>query len=74
MDFLAKNILNKKLSNEEKEKIYYYVGGKPSDIYSVIDEMRYNKLDDILNFMLKDEISKLEMFLDIDVFRYFRLY
>ncbi|CAB3289893.1 AAA ATPase [Methanocaldococcus lauensis] len=65
MDFLAKNILNKKLSNEEKEKIYYYVGGKPLDIYSVIDEMRYNKLDEILNFMLKDEISKLEMFLDI---------
>ena len=65
MDFLSKEILNKTLPNEKKEKIYSYVGGKPSDIYSVIDEMRYEELDDILNFMLMDEISKLDMFLDI---------
>ncbi len=65
MDFLSKEILNRKLSIEEKEKIYSYVGGKPSDIYIVIDKMRYKELDEILNFMLKDEISKLEMFLDI---------
>ncbi|XRO76684.1 ATP-binding protein [Methanocaldococcus sp. 10A] len=63
MDFLAKNILNKELTNEEKEKIYYYVGGKPSDIYSVIDEMRNNKLNNILNKMLKIESSKLKKLL-----------
>ena len=64
MDFLAKEILNKNLSNEEKELIYSYVGGKPSDIYSVIDEMRYGELDNILNEMLKIEISKLKYFLE----------
>ena len=65
MDFLAKEILNKNLSNEEKEKIYSYVGGKPVLIYKVIDKMRYEELDEILNFMLKDEISKLKMFLEM---------
>ncbi len=40
------------------------MGGKPSDIYSVIDEMKYKDLEDILNLMLKEETSKLEMFLD----------
>ncbi|WP_456415992.1 ATP-binding protein [Methanocaldococcus sp.] len=64
MDFLAKEILNKNLSNEEKELIYSYVGGKPSDIYSVIDEMRYGELNNILNEMLKIEISKLKYFLE----------
>ncbi|AAB98832.1 hypothetical protein MJ_0820 [Methanocaldococcus jannaschii DSM 2661] len=29
MDFLAEEILNKKLSEDEKELIYSYVGGKP---------------------------------------------
>ncbi|XRO77092.1 ATP-binding protein [Methanocaldococcus sp. 10A] len=64
MDFLANEILNKNLSDKEKEKIYSYVGGKPLDLYSVIDEMRYGKLEDILSLMLKEEISKLKMFLD----------
>ena len=64
MDFLAKEILNKNLSNEEKEKIYSYVGGKPASIYKVIDKMRYKDLEDILNFMLKEEISKLKYFLE----------
>ncbi|WP_423792688.1 ATP-binding protein [Methanocaldococcus indicus] len=64
MDFLSDNILNKKLSNEEKELIYSYVGGKPGDIYNVIDEMRYKKLENILDLMLKEEIQKLEIFLE----------
>ncbi|CAB3289393.1 AAA ATPase [Methanocaldococcus lauensis] len=64
MDFLAKEILNKNLTNEEKEKIYSYVGGKPVLIYKVIDKMRYKDLEDILNTMIRDEISKLEMFLE----------
>ncbi|AAB98139.1 hypothetical protein MJ_0147 [Methanocaldococcus jannaschii DSM 2661] len=63
MDFLAKEILNKKLSDEDKELIYNYVGGKPVYIYSVIDEMRYRKLEDILNLMLKEETQKLKYFL-----------
>ena len=64
MDFLSKEILNKKLSNDEKEYIYSYVGGKPLYIYNVIDEMRYKKLKEILDLMLKEEISKLDMFLE----------
>ncbi|WP_456472874.1 ATP-binding protein, partial [Methanocaldococcus sp.] len=64
MDFLAKEILNKNLTNEEKEKIYSYIGGKPVLIYKVIDKMRYKDLEDILNTMIRDEISKLEMFLE----------
>ncbi|XRO77101.1 ATP-binding protein [Methanocaldococcus sp. 10A] len=64
MDFLAKEILNKNLSNEEKEKIYTYVGGKPVLIYKVIDKMRYEELDNILNEMLKIEVSKLKYFLE----------
>ncbi|AEH07281.1 ATP-binding protein [Methanothermococcus okinawensis] len=66
MDFLAKEILNKpELPKEQKEQIYSLVGGKPADIYNIIDEIRYKKLDDILNQMLKVEVSKLNMFLEI---------
>ncbi|CAB3289494.1 AAA ATPase [Methanocaldococcus lauensis] len=64
MDFLAKEILNKNLSDDEKELIYSYVGGKPVLIYKVIDKMRYEELDNILNEMLKIEISKLKYFLE----------
>ncbi|CAB3287081.1 protein of unknown function [Methanocaldococcus lauensis] len=65
IDFLAEDILNKTISStEEKELIYSYVGGKPVDIYNVIDKMRYKDLEDILNLMLKEEISKLKYFLE----------
>ena len=63
MDFLSEEILNKKLPNNEKELIYSYVGGKPLYIYNVIDEVRYRKLNDILNLMLKEETQKLKYFL-----------
>ena len=64
MDFLSKEILNRKLSDEDKEIIYSYVGGKPLYIYNVIDEMRYKELKEILDSMLKEEVSKLDMFLE----------
>jgi AAA+ ATPase superfamily predicted ATPase len=65
MDFLAENILNKKLSDEDKDLIYSYVGGKPILIETVIDRLRYeDNLKDILDSMLNDEISELDMFLD----------
>ncbi len=67
MDFLAEEILNKKLSNDEKELIYNYVGGKPILIEVVIDSLRYEKLENILDQMLKEEIQKLRHFLkDLD--------
>ncbi|ADC68853.1 ATPase [Methanocaldococcus sp. FS406-22] len=64
IDFLSKEILNKKLSDEDKELIYNYVGGKPLYIYNVIDEMRYRELKEILNSMLRDETQKLKYFLE----------
>ncbi|MEO2116989.1 MAG: ATP-binding protein [Methanocaldococcus sp.] len=67
MDFLAERILNKKLSNDEKELIYSYVGGKPIYIETVINKLRYEKLEVILDFMLKDATQKLKYFLnDLD--------
>ncbi len=63
MDFLSNEILNKNLSNEEKEEIYFYVGGKPVLIYKVIDKMRYEELNNILNEMLGIESSKLKKLL-----------
>ncbi|CAB3289814.1 ATPase [Methanocaldococcus lauensis] len=65
MDFLAQEILNKKLSNDEKELIYSYVGGKPILIKTVINSLRYENLEDILESMLNDEIAKLDMFLEV---------
>ncbi|AAB98624.1 TPA: ATP-binding protein [Methanocaldococcus jannaschii] len=63
MDFLAKeNNIN--LTNEDKELIYNYVGGKPIDIIYVINEMKYKKLEDILTSMLKEETQKLKYFLE----------
>jgi AAA+ ATPase superfamily predicted ATPase len=64
MDFLAKEILNKRLSDEDKKLIYNYVGGKPLYIYNIIDEMRYKDLKEILNYMLKDAVQKLKYFLE----------
>jgi len=63
MDFLSEELLNKKLSDDEKELIYSYVGGKPILIIKVINKLRYENLNDILNFMLKEETSKLRKLL-----------
>jgi len=64
MDFLAKeNNIN--LTNKDKELIYNYVGGKPVLIIKVIDKLKYGKkLDDVLDFMLKDATQKLKYFLE----------
>ncbi|AEF96141.1 ATP-binding protein [Methanotorris igneus] len=64
IDFLSENLLNKKLSDEDKELIFSYIGGKPLYLYNVIDEMRYKELKEILDLMLKEEVSKLDMFLE----------
>jgi AAA+ ATPase superfamily predicted ATPase len=65
IDFLSKEILDKELSNEDKELIYNYVGGKPVDIIYVIDKLKIgNNLKDTLELILNDEISKLDMFLE----------
>jgi AAA+ ATPase superfamily predicted ATPase len=64
MDFLAKE-RDIKLSNEDKELIYSYVGGKPMDINYVIEECKFKDLKEILNYLLKEETSKLNMFLEI---------
>jgi AAA+ ATPase superfamily predicted ATPase len=64
MDFLAKEILGKELSDEDKELIYSYVGGKPVLIIKVIDRLRYENLEEILNYMLKDAVQKLKYFLE----------
>jgi len=64
MDFLSEEILNKKLSDNEKELIYSYVGGKPVDIIYIINELRNKELMNILNFMLKEETQKLKYFLE----------
>ncbi|AEF96168.1 ATP-binding protein [Methanotorris igneus] len=63
IDFLAKEY-NINLSNKDKELIYSYVGGKPILIEVVIDRLRYEKLGEILNSMLRDEIQKLKYFLE----------
>ncbi|EHP85545.1 hypothetical protein MetfoDRAFT_1313 [Methanotorris formicicus Mc-S-70] len=47
-----------------KSLFYSYVGGKPILIIKVIDKLRYEKLDVILKFMLKDAIQKLKYFLE----------
>ncbi|ADG13084.1 ATPase [Methanocaldococcus infernus ME] len=65
MDFLAESILDKKLSNEEKELIYSYVGGKPVDIIYVIQELKIKNLKEILDYLLNDTTQKLSTFLEI---------
>ncbi|EHP88526.1 ATP-binding protein [Methanotorris formicicus] len=64
MDFLAKEN-NIKLSDDDKELIYSYVGGKPKLIVKVMNKLDTISLNEILNSMLKDEISKLDMLLEI---------
>ena len=64
IDFLTERSLNKKLSNEEKETIHYYVGGKPILIINVIDKLKIGyELNDILNELLTLKISQLKDFL-----------
>jgi len=65
MDFLAKEILNKELSNEDKELIYSYVGGKPGDIKYAVEECGVKNLKDVLESMLDEEISNLDTFLEV---------
>ncbi|AEF96820.1 ATP-binding protein [Methanotorris igneus] len=59
MGFLAGDVLNRALSEEEKEKIYSYVGGKPVLIIKVMNRMKTDDLDEILNYLLNMEISEL---------------
>ena len=62
MDFLAvENNIN--LTNEDKELIYFYVGGKVKDIKYVVEESKFKDLREVLDFMLKDEVSKLRKLL-----------
>ncbi|ACX72177.1 ATPase [Methanocaldococcus vulcanius M7] len=57
MDFLAEEILGKKLSDEDKEIIYSYVGGKPILIINVMGKLKHKNLKEILDLMLKEEVS-----------------
>ena len=63
MDFLAKEN-NVRLTNEDKELIYSYVGGKPKDIKYVIEESKFKDLKEILDYLLKDATQKLKYFLE----------
>ncbi len=63
MDFLAKEN-NVRLTNEDKELVYSYVGGKPKDIKYVIEESKFKDLKEILDYMLKDATQKLKYFLE----------
>ncbi|WP_048055722.1 ATP-binding protein [Methanotorris igneus] len=64
MDFLSERVLNKKLSNEEKELIYSHVGGKLVDIIYIIQELKNKNLEEILDYLLKDAKQKLKYFLE----------
>ncbi|XRO76283.1 ATP-binding protein [Methanocaldococcus sp. 10A] len=67
IDFLAEDILNgKQLSDDDKELIYSYVGGKIVDIILVIEELRIKELKTILEELLTEKINKL-MYLLYDV-------
>jgi AAA+ ATPase superfamily predicted ATPase len=57
MDFLAKEVLNKELSEDDKELIYSYVGGKPKLIIRVINKLDRMGLREVLDNMLKDAIK-----------------
>ncbi|ADC68835.1 ATPase [Methanocaldococcus sp. FS406-22] len=67
IDFLAREN-NMELSDEDKELIYSYVGGKPILIIKVFDKLKTErKLKDILDTILKEEAQKLRYFLkDLD--------
>jgi len=64
MDFLAKE-KNINLTNEDKELIYSYVGGKAKDIYDVIVKLKAVKdLKYILETKLREELNHLEELLE----------
>jgi len=64
MDFLAKQ-KNINLTNEDKELIYSYVGGKVKDIYDVIVKLKAVKdLKYILETKLEEEQNHLEELLE----------
>ena len=64
MDFLA-NENDVSLTNDDKELIYSYVGGKPKDIKYVVEESKFKDLKEVLDYMLKDAVQKLNMLLDV---------
>ncbi|AEH06790.1 ATP-binding protein [Methanothermococcus okinawensis] len=63
MEFLAREKLNRKLSNDEKELIYSYVGGKAKDIYDIIIKTAHKNLRDVLEEKLLNEVNIMEEFL-----------
>ena len=65
MDFLSKEVLDNELSDEDKELIYSYVGGKPGDIKYAVEECGVKNLKDVLESMLDEEISNLDTFLEV---------
>ncbi|AEF97114.1 ATP-binding protein [Methanotorris igneus] len=64
MDFLSERILNRSLSKEEKELIYSYVGGKPVLIIKVMNRLKSDELENVLNYLLKDTRQRLKYFLE----------
>ena len=62
--FKFMEFLNPEISEQDKEKIYSYVGGKPILIDRVVNTMKYKDLDQILNRMLNNEINRLRYFLE----------
>jgi AAA+ ATPase superfamily predicted ATPase len=63
MDFLAVgDSIN--LTNEDKELIYSYVGGKAKDIKYVVEESKFKDLREVLEELLGDEVQKLKYFLE----------
>jgi AAA+ ATPase superfamily predicted ATPase len=63
MDFLAvEDSIN--LTNEDKELIYNYVGGKAKDIKYVVEESKFKDLREVLEELLGDEVQKLKYFLE----------
>ena len=63
MDFLAvEDSIN--LTNEDKELIYNYVGGKAKDIKYIVEESKFKDLREVLEELLGDEVQKLKYFLE----------
>ena len=52
------------LTDNDKELIYSYVGGKPKDIKYVVEECKFKNLKKVLDYMLKDAVQKLKYFLE----------
>jgi len=64
IDFVSENILNIKFSDEDKELIYSYIGGKPILIIKIIKKLKTKGLKEVLEGMLRDETQKLKYFLE----------